>query len=578
MVAALNESTVFGFDVETTGLNPHDSRLLLAQIETPKDAFVIDLRAQIKSLLPFFSDKRWLKIIHNAKFDTKFMLHNYGVRTHNVFDTFLAEQLLAGGRDLSGFSLAALAKRYLDVTLDKTARASFIDMKPMAAFTQEQFDYAREDTGVLIGIYEQQKVKLEELGLTRIAEIEFELASVVGAMELTGVPILTDKWRESLDEFRRQHEASRLRMHELIFDGGQVEEQIGMFVRDSINLQSTKQLQVAFKKIGIDVDSTNERTISMINHPAAQELLNYRGLQKLLTSYGEGFLDKLHPFTGRVHADFQQIGTATGRFACSNPNLQQMPASLRGCVGLKDYKIVSADYSNIELRILAELSGDVNLNKAFEGGADPHKGTASLMFGVPLDKVTKEQRFIAKTINFGISYGMGPNKLMDMLNKGKPKKEQLSFNQVNAIMKKYKDTYRGAIDWLGNAGNRAYRQGYSETMMGRRRFYDRPTSDSVDWEGQVAGLKRQGANSPIQGTNADITKLAMLNLYHDLKTYGYNAEIILQVHDEIGVLAHKSEAEAVTQIVVESMEKSAQEILKAVPVKVETSIGDVWAH
>jgi DNA polymerase I-like protein with 3'-5' exonuclease and polymerase domains len=575
-VSSLSDCHIFAFDVETTGLNPHDSRLLLLQISTPDKVFVIEAGADIKPLLPFFEDHKWLKIIHNAKFDTKFMYHNYGVPTHNVFDTMLAEQLITSD-PYNGISLASVVLKYLHIVLDKSMRGSFIDMKPMEIFSKDQLDYAGKDTVHLIGVYEAQKAKLEEYGLTKVAEVEFELASVVGQMELTGVPILTKKWKASLDEFRVQHEQSRLRMHELIFDDNPIDEQIGMFVRDAINLNSPKQLKEAFNKIGIDIEKTNEREISLVNHPAALELLNYRGLQKLLSSYGESFLDKLHPFTGRIHADFQQIGTATGRFACKDPNLQQMPPSLRACVGLEDYKIVSADYSNIELRILAELSGDDNFGKAFASGADPHKGTASIMFNIPIDDVTKDQRFIAKTINFGISYGMGPNKLMDMLNKGKPKKDQLTFNQVNAIMKKYKESYRGAIDWLQNAGNRAYRQGYSETMLGRRRFYDRPSSSSPDWEGQVASLKRQGANSPIQGTNADITKLAMLNLHHDLKTYNFRADMILQVHDEIGVLAHKSQADAVSLLVAESMERSAQELLKVIPVKVDISIGDVWS-
>jgi DNA polymerase-1 len=238
--------------------------------------------------------------------------------------------------------------------------------------------------------------------------------------------------------------------------------------------------------------------------------------------------------------------------------------------------MVVADYANIELRILAELSGDPALISAFASGEDPHKSTASLMFNIPIENVTKDQRFIAKTINFGISYGMGPTKLMDMLNKDKPEKEWLSFRKVAGIMNRYKDTYRKASDWLLETGNLAYRRGWSETMLGRKRWYDRPDNKQSDWDAQVAAIKRKGANSPIQGTNADITKLAMLNLYHDLRTYNYKADIILQVHDEIGVLAHNSQAEAVKSLVVESMEGSAKELLKLVPVKVDVYASDVW--
>jgi DNA polymerase I-like protein with 3'-5' exonuclease and polymerase domains len=312
----------------------------------------------------------------------------------------------------------------------------------------------------------------------------------------------------------------------------------------------------------------------MIDHPAAKELLEYRRVQKILSSYGETFLDQIHPFTGRIHADFDQIGTATGRFSCRNPNLQQMPDEFRQCVSLDNHKIVVADYSQIELRILGELSQDQRFVESFVKGIDLHTNTAAIMFDVPLDKVTKEQRFIAKSINFGIAYGMGPNKLSDILNAGKPPRERLPIERVKTIFNKYKATYSGVIKWLAEAGDTAYRQGYSTTMMNRRRYYMAPQGDDIDF--QIAGIKRQGANSPIQGTNADITKLALIDLHKVLKENHFRAQIILQVHDEIVVLAHKTQAEAVKEIVVDSMTQSAQTLLKTVPVKADAYISDMW--
>lgn len=575
MVSQFSRYDTFALDIETTGLNPIDSRILLCQIVFKDKAYVINGGIDLSPLGEFLSSNKWLTVIQNAKFDTKFFLNKYNIKTSNIWDTFIAEQLLYPDT-FTGSSLAALALKYLNVTLDKSVRESFFDMKPGTLFTDEQLKYASEDAEVLFGIMEQQKIKIEENGLTKVAELEFELAPVVGAMENAGVPIDTKKWQDILDGYRQKHEKSRLKMHEHLFDGGENVEQLGMFTRDSINLNSPKQLKVAFSKIGIDMDKTDERTLSLIDHPAAKELLEYRKFQKIMTSYGQSFIDKIHPFTGRIHANFQQMGTATGRFACKDPNLQQVPDEFRQCVSLKDHHLVVADYANIELRILAELSGDEKLRSAFESGEDPHKSTASLMFNIPIESVTKDQRFIAKTINFGICYGMGPTKLMDMLNKGKSEKELLTFRKVAGMMSRYKDTYKKATDWLLEAGNLAFRRGYSETMLGRKRWYERPDSNLPDWEGQVAAIKRKGANSPIQGTNADITKLAMLNLYHDLRTYNYRGDIILQVHDEIGVLAHKSQSEAIKLIVVESMETSARELLKVVPVKVDAYVDDVW--
>lgn len=575
MVPEFERYDTFAFDIETTGLNPIDSRILLVQIAFKDKAYVIHGGVDLEPLFGFFTDRHWLKIIQNAKFDTKFFLNKFNIKTSNIFDTFIAEKLLYPDA-FQNSSLKALALKYLNITLDKDIRESFYDMKPVTMFTDEQLRYAAQDAEVLFGIMEQQKIKLEENGLMAVAELEFELAPVVGAMENTGVPIDRKKWERAVEAYRVKHEESRLKMHEHLFDGGENIEQLGMFTRDSINLNSPKQLMKAFTKIGVDMEKTDERTLSLINHPAAKELLEYRGFQKIMTSYGKTFIDAIHPFTGRIHANFQQMGTATGRFACKEPNLQQVPDEFRQCVSAPGYKLVIADYANIELRILAELSGDEALKQAFDSGDDPHKSTASLMFNIPIDTVTKDQRFIAKTINFGICYGMGPTKLMDMLNKGKASNELLSFRKVAGMMSRYKDTYRKATDWLLEAGNLAYRQGYSETMLGRKRWYDRPDNKQPDWEGQVASIKRKGANSPIQGTNADITKLAMLNLYHDLRTYNYEGDIILQVHDEIGVLAHNSQAEAVKILVVESMENSARELLKTVPVKVDAYVSDVW--
>jgi len=258
-----------------------------------------------------------------------------------------------------------------------------------------------------------------------------------------------------------------------------------------------------------------------------------------------------------------------------------MPEEFRACmIGGEDYTLVGADYSQIELRILAQISKDKALMAAFKSGFDVHSATASSMFGIPLDAVTKEQRFAAKTLNFGMMYGMGVNKLMDSLNTEAQKTGAATLNirQVQSIHYKYRQAYRAATDWLEKAGERAVRDGVSETLYGRKRYYNRPTS-SVDrnmFEKQIKGIQRQGANSPIQGTSADITKLAMVNLNNEIRDYGFKGDIILQVHDEIVVLAHKKQAQSIKELVVESMTRSAQQILTDVPVVVDAYISDVW--
>lgn len=581
MVQALNERTTFSIDIETTGLIPFDSRILLCQVATHDKTFVmLPSRVDMTRLLPFLRDPKWLKIVQNAVFEGRFLKHFYNTDMHNVFDTFLAEKLI--NSDSRENSLEDLAQKYLGITLNKKVRRSFTEGRGIEAFTPEQLQYAGDDATVLIGIYEKQLAQIKALGLERVAGIEFDLTTVVAAMENEGVPIDRALWRQKLAKYEAQREESRLKMHELIFDDSGIPEQMGLFVRDAVDLDSSKKVKETFNKLGIDIDSTDERIISLVDHPAAKELLNYRGLSKIMTSYGDNILDQIHPFTGRLHADFNQIGTRTGRFACKNPNLQQMPSDFRACITLPpDYKIVSADFANIELRILAKYSQDTEFIKAFSSGADPHKSTAAGMFNIPIEQVSKEQRFIAKTINFGLVYGMGVNKLRDMLNaeQRKNNEQELTIDAVKLLYNRYKQTYRGAIKWLDETGNTGYNQEFSTTMLGRRRILNRPVYQGDDdaYNKQIAGMKRQAANSPIQGTSADITKLAMVNLYHDLSKYNYRAKIIIQVHDEIVVLAHKNEATTIKELTVESMTDSAQEILQEVPVKVDALIGDQWS-
>lgn len=581
VVSALSRVNTFSIDLETTGLTPIDSRILLCQIGiSDGTVFVIDLNSvDLKPILPFLTSSKHTKIIQNSKFERRFILAKYKVPINNVFDTQLAERLLHP--DEYKYGLKDLAFRYSDITLDKDIRSSFINRTKSAAFSQEQLEYAAKDAWVLWNIMNRQEQKLEATGMSDLALIEFNLAQVVASMEEIGVPIDRSKWRTKITDYKAEHEESRLRMHDLLFTDGGLDEQMGLFVRDGINLNSTLQIKGAFTKIGIDLDTTNEREIALLKHPAAQELLRYRGLQKIMSAYGESFLEKIHPFTGRIHADFQQIGTETGRFSCKEPNLQQMPDEFRQCVSLNNHSIIAADYSQIELRILAELSGDLKLQAAFIEGEDVHKATASTMFGVPIESVSKELRFIAKTINFGINYGMGPGKLMDILNTEAQKTgaKKLSFLNVKDLLERYHASYKGVSKWLSDAGNNAFVTGQSETMLGRKRYYTRPDPNGLsekEYAGQVGAIKRKGANSPIQGTNADITKLAMLNVQQELEDGGYQANIIIQVHDEIVVLAHKRQAEAVKNVVIQAMQDAARSVIKSVPVRTDAYVSDIW--
>lgn len=538
----------------------------------------------ISPLIPYFNSWDWKKIIQRAKFESQFLEFFHGANINNVWDTELAEKIA----NPSAFtaSLEVLAERYLDIKLNKDIRKSFFKgtVNKNGDYSHKQLEYAAQDVEILPAIMEKQRTLIEERDQLEVAELEFQLAKVVGHMELTGIPVNAGKWRLILEEYRQLHEEARIRMNDLIFDTNKFDEQMGMFVRDGIKLGSPQKILHTFNALGIPITDTTDRTISLINHPLARALTEFRGLDKLMSSYGKTFLDAIHPFTGRIHANFQQMGADTGRFSCREPNMQQIPEKFRVCVGdTKDFLIVGADYSQMELRIIAELSEDERMVAAFASGQDVHKATASLMFNVALDHVTKEQRFAAKTINFGIAYGMGIKKLMDSINGENMKngiKKKIGYKDAQYLKERHRQAYPRVKEWLDENGNLAYQKGESLTMLGRKRSFNKPNRNEMtqdDFDDQVASIKRRGANTPIQGTNADITKLAMINLHEDLMRYNMGADIINQVHDEIVLLAHYRQAEDVRKLVEESMVSSAQRFLKKVPVVVDTYASDVWS-
>jgi DNA polymerase-1 len=295
-------------------------------------------------------------------------------------------------------------------------------------------------------------------------------------------------------------------------------------------------------------------------------LLEYRTVQKALTSYGQNMIDLINPTTGRLHADFRQIGAPTGRFSCTNPNIQQVPHAVEYRRCFSGYpagrKLIIADYSQIELRILAEFSGDQGFIKAFNSGADLHRVTAAEVFNTPLDEVTKEQRDFAKRLNFGVVYGIGAQRFSIMTG--------LSVGEAENVLRKYFGTYRQLDTYLHEAANRAVRERQARTASGRlvRFRYDEQDRQ------QISMTKRNGKNTPIQGTSADILKRALRLLNDELR--GTSAQIVNIIHDEIVVEADADQAEEIAEKVERTMRVAGEEYVKTVPVKVETEIADEW--
>jgi DNA polymerase I-like protein with 3'-5' exonuclease and polymerase domains len=568
VVESLRAEAAIGFDTETTGLDPHTKQLRLIQVATPRGVEVFDcFRLRPEALAPLcelLAAPRPIKIAHNAKFDAKFLMKNFGVRLGGIFDTYLASQLISAGDDRDRHGLEPVVNRFLQIELDKSAQTSDWsgDLSPA------QLEYAARDAAVLLPLRETQQAALERMGLERVAQLEFECVLSVAAMELAGFHLDVGMWRELIANIRVAHERIT---EELQRELGAGVAQMSLFdTPPEINLDSPAQVREALAAIGIEVEDTREWTLQKLARQHQKgavlgRLLEHRGLSRSLSSYGENILGFLNPATRRLHADFRQIGTPTGRLTTSSPSLQQIPHSVeyRSCFRAPaGRKLVVADYGQIEMRVVADVAQDEALLTAFESGADLHRTTASEMFGVPLDQVTKRQRESAKGLNYGFVYGMGAEGLANRI--------ECSLPEAQALIERYFAAYPGIARWLENAAQTAVRTRESRTVTGRMwRFQLDPNDRS-----QIGALKRVGKNAPIQGTASDIFKRAMTRL--DAALAGRDAQIVNSIHDEIVVECDEAIAEDVLPLVKAKMIEGAREFLRRVPIEVEAGVADAW--
>lgn len=568
-IEALKDEIVLSVDTETSGLDPYEAKLLLVQIASPKMCYIIDaVRVPLGKLKPLLENEKSLKLLQNAKFDYKMIKQHTGIELTNLYDTMLAERLLTAGLQME-VNLAAITKRYLGEVMDKSVRKTFYGQSSLN-LTPEQLNYAAKDVMALFPIYALQLEKLKNEKLMTVADLEFKCVLAVGDLELNGCKLDTVKWRKILEGVAEKRDAVRTELMELLPSGGA--RQSSMFGGDEylINLNSGPQIISEFGRLGITLEDTSEATLSKHNHPAAKKLLEYRGHEKTLGSFGEGLLSLISKKTGRIHPDFIQYGADTGRFSCSNPNVQQIPATsdFRACfICEPGYKLVTCDYSQAELRILAELSLDEGFVNAFTNGGDLHILAASQMFGIKPEEVTKTQRSQAKAINFGLAYGMGPQGLALRIDK--------TVEEARELINAYFKAFSGVARWLEKAGRDSVKLGYSPTPLGRKRFYHKPDPSDPDYRKKVSEIERRGKNAPIQGANADMTKMALVFLRDKLKDY--DARVVNTVHDEIVVEVREDQAEEVRDVVEHEMIRAAKEVLREVPMVADAKVGDYWS-
>ena len=577
-VEQLFSQSTIGLDTETTELDPYTGRLRLIQLAAPDGVSIIDLDAfanagngvlaNSESLLPLkrlLEAPRPIKIAHNAKFDAKFLKHNLQADLGGVFDSLLASQLISAGDIEERHGLETVASRYLNESVDKSERLSNWNFE----LSEAQLEYAARDAAILLPLREKLIERLKAEALVKCAQLEFECVMPVADIELAGFYMHKDRWLEQLAIVEKRRGELAEELQQVLAEESLQGSLFGGPQRADINLDSHQQLTQALERLGIPVpDSTRNWKLQplAIEYPVIATLLEYRTLQKALTSYGQNMIELINPTTGRLHADFRQIGAPTGRFSCTNPNIQQVPhaAEYRRCFSgyPAGRKLIIADYSQIELRILAEFSGDRGFIEAFNSGADLHRVTAAQVFNVTLEQVSKDQRDFAKRLNFGVVYGIGAQRFSMMTG--------LTVLEAENVLRKYFATYRGLDSYLREAANRAVNERQARTASGRLVRFRYDENDRQ----QISMTQRNGKNTPIQGTSADILKRALRLLKDDLRDT--SARIVNIIHDEIVVEADADQATEISQKVEHAMCAAGEEYLRTVPVKVETEIADEW--
>ena len=548
-------------DIETdnsegyNGLDVFNGRIVTLQMLLPSGkAVILKDPKNLDHIKPILENN--LIIGHNLKFDAKFLKQQFGITLGNVYDTQIAEIIISGGLyagKKNVVRLQDLVLQYCGKQMNKEEQTGFLYGIPL---TQSQKEYAINDVYYLPEIYKQQQAKIKLLDLEKIVNIEMKALPAIVWLELSGISLDLNKLEILKKRVQERKDVSQAKLHEMFGD---------------INLNSTQQLRKALNDIGIAVENTKAEELAKYQHPVLDQLKEYKDTAKLLNTFIGKMAEFINPATGRVHADYYQIGAVTGRLACRNPNMQQQPSKKLHewkeiFIAGEGNKIVTADYSQIELRILAQLSGDEEYIKAYKEGTDLHKLTASKIFNKPLDQVTGDERSVAKTVNFGIAYGMWIPSLQMKL---KPYGIEVSEVEARAIIDGFYKVYPKVTKYLNTTSVRGLNRLAVTTMAGRLIRFERPTDKK-----EQGSVKRQSKNFPIQGLCADMVKIAIGNIFLKLEPLG--VMFVATVHDEIVFECTEEQAEYVQSVVKEEMEMAGSQFITDLPCISEVFINDYW--
>lgn len=579
LIEQLNACKEFCFDTETTGLDPIQSTLVGISIAiNPKQAWWIPIPANkeeaqaiVNEFKDVFENPAIGKIGQNIKFDLQ-MLMNYGINLKGkLYDTMLAHYLLEPDSRHNLDLLAENLLGYKTISIEELIGKKGPTQLNMRAVPLDKITvYACEDADIALQLKHILFPRLEEQGLTELYfTLEAPLIEVLAIIERNGVRLDS----QSLNDYGKILTADLIKLDE------EIKEMAGV---QDLNISSPKQLgEVLFEKLKISPDakltktkqySTNEEELmKYINaHPIVGKILEFRSLKKLLSTYIETLPTLVNTKSGKIHASFNQAVASTGRLSSNNPNLQNIPIRDENGREIRkafipsqgDYVILSADYSQIELRLMAHVSNDEQMLEAFQHGEDIHAATAAKIFKIPLAEVTREQRSRAKTANFGMIYGISAFGLSQRLG--------ISRTEAKELIDGYFATYTGVKKYMDSCVTNARELGWVATIFNRKRYLPDISSNN----GTVRGLaERNAINAPIQGSAADIVKLAMINIHREFEQQKLQSKMIIQVHDELVFDVYKPELEKVKEIVKTCMEGAVK--LK-IPIEVDMGTGNNW--
>ncbi len=572
------QATEVSWDTETTGLDPHTAEPLGIAVATrPGEAFYVPLPAEpderSQRLVTFaksLNKSNALKIGHNLKYDLSVLKWQGFEISGPFFDTMIAHTITEPDIKHGLDYLAKLYLNYEPVSITRLIGPRGAGQKNMRDVPLEQLsEYACEDADITLQIAGALRPEIEREGFHRVCyEVEFPLIPVLVDMEYEGIRLDVEALRAYAQQLEQEIDQLRRRIYQA--------------AGHEFNIDSPKQLGVVlYEELRIDDNpkrtatgqySTRESELQRLvnRHPVVQDILEYRNAVKLKSVYVDQLPNYVHPKTGRIHTHYSQTWTATGRMQSTDPNLQTIPIrkergrEIRAAFVARDenYYLLSADYSQIELRVVAHMSGDEAMIEAFRQDLDIHAATAARIYGVPLDQVTRQMRDQAKTVNFGIIYGMSAYGLQQRLN--------ISRAEARALIDQYFQTYPGVKKFIDETIRSARKQGYVETLTGRRRYLRDINSRNRT---VASAAERLAVNTPLQGTAADILKLAMIRVHEALRKLELRTKMLLTVHDEIVFDLHRDEVDPATSTIREAMEHAME--LK-VPLKVDMGWGKNW--